>query len=40
MEALRRQEKEIIAEDVCNGSIGTSACGRALKVLGTATYRS
>ncbi len=40
MEALRRHEKELIVEDVCSGMIGSNSCGRALKVIGTAEYRS
>ncbi len=39
MSALIAKAKELVAEDVCGGTVGNNACGRAVKVMGSATYK-
>lgn len=39
MRALRAREESFTNEDVCNGSVGNSACGRVLRYVATARYR-
>ena len=39
MSALAAKQNEFVAEDICGGAVGNNACGRAVKVIGTATYK-
>jgi hypothetical protein len=38
MRQLRAGAAEVVAEHECQGSVGTSHCGRVLRVRGEATY--
>jgi hypothetical protein len=39
MRQLRANTAEVMVEHECQGGVGTSHCGRILRVIGTPTYR-
>lgn len=40
LRAVEAQEARFTAEDRCHGMVGNVPCGRSLRVVGTATYRT
>jgi hypothetical protein len=40
MKALQAREERFEGEDVCYGTVGSSACRRVLRIVGIAEYRS